>query len=100
MTIYRVRSMTWKRVVQQTCQRQLNSEHCGQFKIDTRTQAVNQMKALVVTAPNGLRETLDGLTVTALTARCKNFRPGRLEDPTAAAKYALRSLGRYFQLDK
>ena len=43
-----------------------------------RTQAVNQMKALVVTAPAELRETLDGLTATALAARCTNFRPGRL----------------------
>ena len=33
--------------------------------------------------------------------RCKGFRPGRLENPTAAAKYALRSLAcRYLQLDK
>ena len=69
--------------------------------VKARTQAVNQMKALVVTAPAELRETLDGLTATALAARCKSFRPGRLEDPTAAAKYTLRSLAyRYLQLDK
>ena len=69
--------------------------------VKARTQAVNQMKALVVTALAGLRETLDGLTATALAARCKSFRPGRLEDPAAAAKYALRSLAcRYLQLDK
>ena len=53
--------------------------------VKVRTQAVNQMKALVVTAPAALRETLDGLTATALAARCKSFRPGRLEDSTAAA---------------
>lgn len=59
------------------------------------------MKALVVTAPAELRETLDGLTATALAVRCKSFRPGRLGDPTAAAKYTLRSLaGRYLRLDK
>ncbi len=69
--------------------------------VKARTQAVNQMKALVVTAPAGLRETLHGLTATALTARCKGFRPGRLEDPAAAAKYALRSLAsRFLQLDR
>ena len=69
--------------------------------VKARTQAVNQMKALVVTAPSVLRETLDGLTSTALAARCKSFRPGRLEDPAAAAKYTLRSLAcRYLQLDK
>ena len=69
--------------------------------VKARTQAVNQMKALVVTAPAVLRETLDGLTSTALAARCKSFRPGCLEDPAAAAKYTLRSLAcRYLQLDK
>ena len=68
--------------------------------VKARTQAVNQMKALIVTAPAGLRETLDGLAVTALATRCKRFRPGRLEDPTGAAKYTLRSLAcRYLQLD-
>ena len=69
--------------------------------VKARTQAINQMKALVVTAPAGLRESLDGLTASALTARCKSFRPGRLEDPTAAAEYTLRSLAcRYLQLDQ
>jgi len=69
--------------------------------VKARTQAVNQMKALVVTAPAKLRETLDGLTTAALAARCKSFRPGRLENPTAAAKYALQSLAcRYLQLDR
>ena len=69
--------------------------------VKARTQAVSQMKALVVTALAGLRETPDGLTCTALAARCKNFRPGRLEDPTPAAKYTLRSLAcRYLRLDK
>ena len=69
--------------------------------VKARTQAINQMKALVVTAPAELRETLESLTVTALAARCKRFRPGGLENPTAAAKYTLRSLAcRYIQLDK
>ena len=56
--------------------------------VKARTQAVNQMQGLVVTAPAGLRETLDGLTATALAARCRSFRPGRPADPMAAAKYA------------
>ena len=69
--------------------------------VKARTQTVNQMKALVVTAPAQLRETLDGLTTAALAARCKSFRPGRLKDPAAAAKYTLRSLARrYRQLGK
>ena len=69
--------------------------------VKSRTQAVNQMKALVVTAPTNLRETLDGLSATALAKRCRSFRTGRLGDPKTAAKYALRSLAsRYRQLSE
>ena len=56
--------------------------------VKARTQAANQMKALVVTAPTELRETLDGLTTIALAKRCRNFRSSRLDDPGTAAKYA------------
>ena len=67
--------------------------------VKARTQAVNQMKALIVTAPAELRESLDGLSTHALCARCKGFRPGTLTNPTAATKYVLRSLAcRYRQL--
>ena len=67
--------------------------------VKARTQAGNQMKALVVTAPAGLRETLDSLTTSALAKRCRNFRLSRMDDPKTAAKYALRSLAcRYRQL--
>ena len=65
--------------------------------VKARTQAVNQMKALVVTAPAGLRETLDGLGANALAARCGSFRPGHLDTPTEASKYALRSLARRYR---
>ena len=69
--------------------------------VKARTQAVNQMKALVLTAPAELRETLAGLTTIALITRCKSFRPGRLDDPKAAAKYTLRSLAcRHRQLNE
>ena len=69
--------------------------------VKARTQAVNQMKTLVVTAPAQLREILEGLTTSVLTSRCRSFRPGRPQDPVAAAKYTLRSLAcRYFQLGK
>ena len=47
--------------------------------VKARTQAINQMKALVVTAPAELRETLDGLAAGALVTRCKSFRTGRLD---------------------
>ena len=69
--------------------------------VKARTQAVNQMKALVVTAPAGLRESLSSLATSDLASRCARFRPGHLDNPTAAAKYALRSLAcRYRQLSQ
>ena len=69
--------------------------------VKARTQAINQMKALIVTAPAKLRETLDGLSVRALATRCRSFRVHCLSDPTAAAKYALRSLAcRHHQLSE
>ncbi len=69
--------------------------------IKARTQAVNQMRALVDTAPPKLRESLEGLAADGLASRCKKFRAGPLDDPTAAAKYTLRSLAcRYLHLDR
>ena len=65
--------------------------------VKARTQAINQMRALVVTAPVQLREHLAGLTAAALVTPCKSLRPGRLEGPTTAAKYALRSLARRYR---
>ena len=65
--------------------------------VKARTQAFNQMKALIVTAQAELRETLVGLTAGALIKLCKNFRPGRPDGPTAAARYTLRSLARRYR---
>ena len=59
-----------------------------------RTQSMNQMKALVVTAPVELREDLAALDARRLVDRCCSFRPGRLATPAAAAKHALRLLAR------
>ena len=62
--------------------------------IKARTQAMNQMKALIVTAPLELRHQLIGLDVSRLVARCAGFRTGHLSTPTGAAKYSLRLLAR------
>ena len=71
------------------------------WAVKVRTQAVNQMKALIVTAPARLRENLDGLSVSALSTRCRSFRIHRFSDPVSAAKYALRSLAcSYHQLSE
>ena len=60
--------------------------------VKARTQAVNAVKALLVTAPAGLRERLDGLPTAALVRRAAALEPGRVESPTAAYVLAARSL--------
>jgi len=62
--------------------------------VRARTSALNQLKALLVTAPAALRESLGELATPALLARCAGFRRGDLDSPTDAAKQALRSLAR------
>lgn len=64
-----------------------------------RTQAINQIKALVVTAPVELRAALSELSTRQLVARCAGWCNVSMQTPTAAAAYALRSLARrYSQL--
>jgi len=65
--------------------------------VKARTQAINALKALVVTAPQNLREQLRGRSATMLVREAAALRPGPLEDPTAAAKLALRTLARRHQ---
>src|SRR5664280_2801418 len=60
--------------------------------VKSRTQAINQIKGVLVTAPAELREALTGLSGTAQLDRCAALRPGPVTTPTAAAKQALRSL--------
>jgi transposase len=57
-----------------------------------RTQAINAIKALLVTAPSELRERLDGLTTTKLLRAAAALDPGTLATPTAAIMLALRGL--------
>jgi len=62
--------------------------------IKARTQAANQLHAVVATAPEPLRAQLRGLTLNQLAARAARFRPGAATDPTEATKTALRSIAR------
>ena len=60
-----------------------------------RTQATNQYRSLLDTAPAQLREQLRGLGLRQMVDRASRSRPGKaLSDPTAATKAALRSLAR------
>ena len=68
-----------------------------------RTQAANQLHALVVTAPDELRTRLRGLPLAELVRLAAAFRPvpagATLATPVAATKLALKSLAvRYRQL--
>jgi transposase len=65
--------------------------------VKARTQAVNALKALVVTAPSDLREQLRASSTTRLVYACARLRPGELVDPTAATKVALRSLATRYE---
>jgi len=61
--------------------------------VKARTQAANQLKALLVTAPDGLRARLRGLPLAELVTTAARLRPGQVPaTPTAAAKFALRSV--------
>ena len=62
-----------------------------------RTQAANQLHALVSTAPDVLRDELRVLKLPALIERCAGFRPGDCHDPHQAAKAAMRSIARRYQ---
>jgi transposase len=62
-----------------------------------RTQAANQLHALVVNAPDELRTPLRNLTLAALIARTARSRIGPLTSTTAATKLALRELARRYQ---
>lgn len=60
-----------------------------------RTQALNQLKDLLVTAPAALRERLSGLSLPAIAKHAARFRPDltRLVEPEQAAKLAMQRLG-------
>ena len=71
-----------------------------QTAIKARTQAINAIKALLVTAPAELREQLRKLSARRLVAAAAELDPGKLTTPTAAAKLALRTLAeRHLALD-
>ena len=66
--------------------------------VKARSQATNQIKALIVTGPAELREQLRHLRTPMLIAICTRLRPGhQLGDPEHATKTALRRLARRHQ---
>ena len=66
--------------------------------VKARTQAANQLRNLLVTAPDGLRQPLRGLSTKALVATAVRFRPGdRPGNPQEATRFALRSVARRYR---
>src|SRR5262245_13442573 len=66
--------------------------------IKARTAAVNELRALLITAPAGLREHLTDTPAQALINACGRLRPGTdLTDPLHATKHALRVLAHRHQ---
>ena len=63
--------------------------------VKARTVAANQLYAIVVTAPEHLKDRLGGLTTCELVKACARLRPDDSGDPAArAAKTTLRTLAR------
>lgn len=59
-----------------------------------RVRAINQLRGLVTTAPDQLRQDLRSLSRAQLVTTCASFRPGPELDVVAATKHALREIGR------
>lgn len=62
--------------------------------LKARTQVANQIRDLVLTAPEHLRAQLRDLSTRQRVARCARSRPGTGPDPHAATSRALRHLAR------
>jgi transposase len=60
--------------------------------IKSRTQAINQLKAVLVAADPALRESLSGLSNRVLIRRCAQLNPATPTDATSAAAWTLRLL--------
>lgn len=60
----------------------------------SRTQALNQMRSLISTAPEDIRGELRDLNVYRLLERCVAFRPGQRRDVASLTKFTLRALAR------
>ena len=70
--------------------------------VKARTQTINQIRTLIVTAPSVVREKLRGLSARELVDTLAHSRPtGELHDPALAVRIVLRRLARRYQaLDK
>jgi len=63
----------------------------------SRVDAINQMRALVVTGPEPLRTSFRDITIRQMVTAAARLRPGDPTTPTGAIKFALRQLARRVQ---
>ena len=65
--------------------------------IKARTQAINQIKDLIITAPSVLADQLKPLNTYRRIEKCARFKQCEPTDPTKTTKYCLRELARRYQ---
>ncbi|NYE69123.1 IS110 family RNA-guided transposase [Microlunatus parietis] len=65
--------------------------------VKARTQTLNQLKTMIITADPELRDQLTGLTTPKLVRHCAGLPDQPVTDITAAARYTLRLLARRVQ---
>jgi transposase len=66
--------------------------------VKARAQAANQIQALLLTAPEGLKSELCGLSTARVVEKASRLRPGTTpSDVEEATKFALRSVARRYQ---
>lgn len=62
--------------------------------IKSRTQAINQLKAVLVRVDPALREQMTGLSITTVVCRCTELNTPTPHDPAGAAIFTLCLLAR------
>ncbi|MER6434428.1 hypothetical protein ABT272_43405 [Streptomyces sp900105245] len=66
--------------------------------VKARTQTINQIRTLIVTAPSSVRDKLRGLSAKQLIETLARSRPtGELADPACSVRIVLRRLARRYQ---
>jgi transposase len=65
--------------------------------VKARTQAGNQLRGLIVTAPEAVRDKLAGLSAHERVTLAARYRPGDLTSPAEAAKAAMAAVARRHQ---
>jgi transposase len=68
--------------------------------VKARTAAINALKTILLTAPEPVRGSLDGLTRAKLLDTCRRMRPDHagFDDPVHGARFAMRAIARRIEV--